>query len=244
MVAGEDIKAGQLVLEEKALLKYPQWKTLPTCLGCYKLLYKDKCQPCKLCQWPMCSKECSASPDHKLECKIFAKYGVKLNIKDLKFDQPEPMYDLITPIRMLALKLNDQSGWKALTNLSSHNEIWNEQPAWKKQHQKVIDYILKTMKLNDVTENLILDLYGIAYINDFSALYGDLRLRLVFPRAAMFSHDCTPNIVRHIEGLKDGHTIRCYAARDIRKGEKLNTTYVDLFLPGLIRRAMLKEVRV
>ena len=87
-----------------------------------------------------------------------------------------------------------------------------------------------------------MELFGIAHVNDFLVMVGDVRVRLAFPDAAMFSHDCTPNVVRHIEGLSEGNVIKCYAARDITKGEKLATTYVDLFLPTLIRKDILRKV--
>ena len=72
---------------------------------------------------------------------------------------------------------------------------------------------------------------------------GDVRIRLAFPGTAMFSHDCLPNVVRHIDRHENGFEIQCYAARSIKKGEKLSNTYVDLFLPGLIRRDILKQVK-
>ena len=101
------------------------------------------------------------------------------------------------------------------------------------------------MKLPNVDEDLILELFGIAYVNDFSFLLpgGNVRIRLAFPGTAMFSHDCLPNVVRHIDRHENGFQIRCYAARSIKKGEKLSNTYVDLFLPGLIRRDILKKVK-
>ena len=60
--------------------------------------------------------------------------------------------------------------------------------------------------------------------------------------SAMISHDCTPNVVRYINGFEGGNLIHCYASRDIPKGEKLSITYVDLLQPGLIRRDVLKKV--
>ena len=73
-------------------------------------------------------------------------------------------------------------------------------------------------------------------------LGGDVRIRLAFPSLAMFSHDCLPNMVRHIESHKNGFQVKCYASRNIKKGEKLSHTYVDLFLPALIRKDILKKV--
>ena len=56
------------------------------------------------------------------------------------------------------------------------------------------------MKLPNVDEELILELLGIAHTNDTAASIpgGDIKIRLAFPTSAMFSHDCLPNVVRHI----------------------------------------------
>ena len=57
------------------------------------------------------------------------------------------------------------------------------------------DFIRKTMKI-DVEEELILKIFCIGYINDFSTKVSDSKVRLVYPRTAMLSHDCKPNVVR------------------------------------------------
>ena len=58
----------------------------------------------------------------------------------------------------------------------------------------------------------------------------------------MFSHDCLPNVVRHIGRKKDGFELKGYAARNIKKGEKLSISYVDLLLPTIIRQEILRKV--
>ena len=71
---------------------------------------------------------------------------------------------------------------------------------------------------------------------------GDIKIRLAFPTSAMFSHDCLPNVVRHIGRKKDGFQLQGYAARNIKKGEKLSISYVDLLLPTIIRQEILRKV--
>ena len=71
---------------------------------------------------------------------------------------------------------------------------------------------------------------------------GDIKIRLAFPTSAMFSHDCLPNVVRHIGRKKDGFQLKGYAARNIKKGEKLSISYVDLLLPTIIRQEILRKV--
>lgn len=246
LVAAKDIKPGEMILSELPLIKYPQWNSLPTCLGCYKLIDRENHIFCEKCNFPMCSEACCKTSDHLLECRLFQQSDTCIDLMpDLNTGSPIALYDIITPLRMLALReQEDQASWRQLCNLMSHKEEWDKLPAWRQQHQHAIDYIMKHFKLPNVTEDLILELFGIAYINDFSALVGDIRVRLAFPNAAMFSHDCAPNVVRHIENINHGHQIKCYAAKNIKKGDRLSTTYVDLFLPGIIRRDILLKVRV
>ena len=98
------------------------------------------------------------------------------------------------------------------------------------------------MKL-DVDRETIFKIFCKGYINDFSTKISESKIRMVFPKTAMISHDCSPNIGRYIDiGLESNNTMRCIAARDISKGEKLAITYVDLIMPGIVRRQQLKKV--
>ena len=91
-------------------------------------------------------------------------------------------------------------------------------------------------------KELIWSLFGIGYTNDFSTSIGDVRIRIQYPKVAMISHDCAPNVIRFIHGLKGGNKIECYASKDIKEGEKLAITYVDLLQPSCIRKSILKKV--
>ena len=43
--------------------------------------------------------------------------------------------------------------------------------------------------------------------------------------------------------IEENNKMRCVAAVDIKKGEKLAITYVELIMPGVLRRNLLKKVR-
>ena len=43
--------------------------------------------------------------------------------------------------------------------------------------------------------------------------------------------------------IEDNNKMRCIAAVDIKKGEKLAITYVELIMPGVLRRKLLKKVK-
>ena len=115
-----------MIFSEYPIVKYPQWKTSPLCLGCYAPIELNQCFQCKICNWPMCSEKCCYSLDHVLECGIFQKCGIKLDINELKSHKAVvPLYDIIIPLRMLALKFQkNQESWEKLMNLESHKVRW------------------------------------------------------------------------------------------------------------------------
>ena len=99
-----------MIFSEYPAVKYPQWKTVPVCPGCYIPIQLESCIPCKICNWPMCSEKCSKTEDHSLECGIFEKQGLKIDFDQFKNDENRqshvPLFDIIIPLRMLALRNN------------------------------------------------------------------------------------------------------------------------------------------
>ena len=89
---------------------------------------------------------------------------------------------------------------------------------------------------------LNLETFGIGYINDFSTFIGDVKPRICYPKVAMISHDCVPNVNRYIHNIGANNKIQCIAASNIKKGEKLSITYLDVLQPGFIRREILSRV--
>ena len=89
---------------------------------------------------------------------------------------------------------------------------------------------------------MTLETFGIGYVNDFSTFIGDVKPRVCFPKVAMISHDCAPNVARYIHNIGANNKIKCIAATNIKKGEKLSMTYIDVLQPGFIRREILSRV--
>ena len=52
LVAGQDIAAGQTVLQDHCLVATPDG--LPVCLGCLAVLPPHHQVECPRCQWPLC----------------------------------------------------------------------------------------------------------------------------------------------------------------------------------------------
>lgn len=240
MTASRDIKAGELILEEKPFVKCPPYTTQPLCLGCYQLLTSDNYIKCPKCSWPMCSESCSQNPDHLLECQFLA--SCKVNPADFNFEC-EPLYDAITPLRMYGLKSQKPDSWKILMEMESHAKLWKKVPGWMEAHKPILDFLLKKVKAKGLDEDLICILLGIGYTNDFSTDSGNgTNVRLTYAKTSMFSHDCSPNLVRYIDKVDANFTMKIYASRNITKGEKVAITYIDLLAPGPIRKDDLKKV--
>ena len=234
IIASRDIAQGELIGQEKAILRNPPPKTKPLCLGCYQYLSANNYVLCPTCHWPMCSEECCHANDHLLECSMHKKSGFQMHIP---YEAIEPYYIAILPLRMLALKGSDPQAWEELIKLMSHLSHWKIQEHFTQDHQLAVQFILDHFRLQDITEDFILQLFGIAYVNDFLAVVKDVKIRLCCPKLAMLSHDCTPNVIRCTDESKS--VIRCYASRPIQRGQKLSHSYIDLFLPGIIRRDLL-----
>ena len=119
-MAAKDIKEGETIMEECPAVRCPPYTTKPICLGCYTFVEKESCFPCKQCNWPMCSEKCCSAEDHLLECEVFKSAGFKVKYHKFNYETYEPLYDAITPIRMLALKDRRPKDWKNVKALMSH----------------------------------------------------------------------------------------------------------------------------
>ena len=138
VLAARDIKAGELILEEQPLARLPPFYTRPVCLGCYTLIDPKNYVKCPGCNFPMCCEECCDSADHLLECKMMKKTKFKLDTKKLKFDEDEPIYDAITPLRILALKSKNLEKFNEYMDLMDHMEDYKKIEGWLDAHKPTI----------------------------------------------------------------------------------------------------------
>ena len=69
MVATRNLKAGDVILREKAAVVGPSLEqSKPICVACAKSLQKTW-YLCNKCKAPLCSKNCENHPLHVEECK-------------------------------------------------------------------------------------------------------------------------------------------------------------------------------
>ena len=147
--ASEDIKAGETIFEEYALNRGPLYSTQPVCLGCYQFLGNKPSERhiCKKCGWPLCSVVCENSPEHLPECQIFSARNVKICSEKFNYDDIEPMYDMVCPVRILWQREYQPEKWLIFWKLMSHVENWMQSKEWQQSHQLIIDYIIKVLKI-------------------------------------------------------------------------------------------------
>ena len=107
MVAARDLKAGEVLFREVAVVHGPKMLSQPICLGCHKTLTKFNLYRCSRCKWPVCEKACESLQPHIDECELMFSKGYRCLIKTNQFHSAaDEIYSLIFPLRFLMLKLN------------------------------------------------------------------------------------------------------------------------------------------
>ncbi len=161
-----------MILQEFPSSLGPSYSTHPVCLGCYKPV--DGSIVCENCSWPLCSKSCSSetsskttSNDHtRAECDILAR--AKPLTEEFNFDgSPEPLYDIISPLRILLQRDQRPDLAEVFFLLESHLDEWRQQPNWADQHGEVFSILTEKLGL-EIAEDDLLRIFGIFYTNDFS----------------------------------------------------------------------------
>ena len=156
LIASEDIQAGERIFEEYPLSRGPIYSTRPVCLGCYQVLSSKSSERhiCKKCGWPLCSEVCEKSPEHAPECQIFSDRGVKINSENFCFDDIEPMYDIVSVVRVLWQRECEPEKWIIFWKLMSHIDNWMKSKEWVESHSLIIHYILNILKIGISDERI------------------------------------------------------------------------------------------
>jgi len=243
--ARRDIEPGELIIEESPMIRAPVMggTTLGCstgssliCLGCYNLLTGGWVS-CSNCGGTLCSVKCKDSADHQMECSFFAKQ----NMKNTADQNSVNYYDIILPLRILSLRKKPEVLWKPFWKLMSHLDEFKQNKEWLEKQKIVSDFILKKMKIPDVTEEMILTILAIDAINGRTMNFGGVKMRLIHPLSSLISHDCNPNMSKYFYGVTKGNYLQIRSTRPIKKGEKLTISYYDALMPTPRRQKMLKE---
>lgn len=123
MVAARDLKAGEVLFREVAVVHGPKMLSHPICLGCHKALIpkspKTGFYRCSSCSWPLCSKHCENLAPHVEECKLMASKHYKCPIKTNFSSLSDTVY-WIFPLRFLLLKRSQPKMWGSFTDRDFH----------------------------------------------------------------------------------------------------------------------------
>ena len=120
MVASKNIRPGEIIFKDKALITGPKQGCLPCCLTCYETLINvDHLFRCPGCHFPFCQEKCAKviskftwnnfiiqlncdcqSSNHEAECLVLKR--AEIYIDDVT--EFHPIYLCILPLRGLLLK--------------------------------------------------------------------------------------------------------------------------------------------
>ncbi|XP_055372325.1 SET domain-containing protein SmydA-8 [Condylostylus longicornis] len=239
LVASRNIRAGEIVLKEKALVSGPSQITGPVCIGCMKGLEEDDGHTeCDNCGWPICSKECAKIPEHAVECEITKARG-KVEISN--YISPHPIYQCVTPLRCMLLKKTNPENWSKLIQLESHENIRRGSQQWKIDYEGVAKFIPKFFRTTEFSEDEIMKVTGILQINGHEVPLSEPPYVAIYNQASLIEHSCIPNLTKSFS--KRGDVI-FWATRSIKKDVNLSICYTDAIWGTAARQNHLLQTKL
>ncbi|XP_061394146.1 SET domain-containing protein SmydA-8-like [Musca vetustissima] len=231
LFARRDINTGDVILREPALLAGPkagQTTNINTCAVCYcRLEGSDAEIMCKNgCTMPVCDVCCN-SERHVGECKVFRKWKPK----DMgKINRPA--LRIVSIMRCLFLNENQH---KLLYALQANPDKY-----YKAEVQMAAGCFEEFTRNPDILNYFYRTIcaFNTNAFEGNSCVGGhEVLIRALFPVAGLMNHQCTPNANHHFE---NGETIVITAARPIREGEEIVTSYSKLLWSTLARNTFMK----
>lgn len=231
MFATRDIKVNETIFRDCTMILGPRAAKFefPTCVMCHKRLsVKDACK--NGCGMSICPGECQEREDHVEECQLISSW-------DLKDKTQVSMNTLrsLTTIRGLLLKGTRK---EILLALQSN-------PC-----EQVVTEVERTIsEMNKFPEELRPTLYHICSVLNTNAFETKLSnelhseedsLRGLYPLSCMMNHQCVPNVRYKFDGVQ---VMVVEAAKEIKAGEEIFTSYLQLFWGTLSRRLQLKATK-
>ena len=204
-------------------------------MSCYTPITEKNFYKCLDCGWPMCSRDCSLSKVHELECEILAKDQKGIGVPSTL--DSTPRYDLIMLLRGLLLKDTNPKAWESLVSMESHAEIWKS--GNDPFHHAAVRYFTEVCDMNlDVDE--IHRVRGAIMTN--CLIFQSAKkssLRGMYATIRLFNHSCVPNV--HLSTNISGE-IQVRAAIRVEKNSPLCICYTGTMEPLWKRQKYLSEV--
>lgn len=203
-VATRDLHSGEFLFDEFPFAIGPKPSTTCCCLECFIPIDATASgSRCENCTWPLCvdCKKMSEVVVHKRECEIFKAAKCKFyNLID-----PSGVciqLDCIMPLRVLLEKESCPKRWqKEVEPMEHHRERRFGSTTWMADAQNVVGYLMGPckLKLPGLDADLIQQVIGILEVNSFEGkTVAGHAMRCLYPKLAILSHSCTPNIIHSI----------------------------------------------
>ncbi|XP_054165110.1 N-lysine methyltransferase SMYD2-B-like [Oppia nitens] len=205
---------------------------LKKCMACEHMYYCDR--NCQRNDW---------RAGHRYECQIFKCHYRKL-LEEQQLAIPLlRLYLIIKADPEIVHKMYDSVGGqqRCYTNLMSHRE-------------DIVRDRLKVGVIQDIHKRFsscgvdlpvddLVDLFGKFTINSFEMVYKDVNQLSytcgsgLFIGASVLDHSCAPNV--YVQSV--GNRLRVIADKYIIAGDELTTYYVNISLPTVTRKMLLKK---
>ena len=216
VVARETIKAGEVILTERAAVAGPGPGPGPVCLNC--------CQPCspqstcRRCGWTVCGETCQEGRWHAIECPVLSSSP----------PPPAPCYAAILPLRLalLARRGDDLAG--RLELLMDHGEDLHTRTDFQEKWWRPVKECLAG---TDLTDEEILRGIGIFLTN--AANMAPASGRWILPTFSFLSHSCVSNSRFFIN--PEGE-VKVTAVVEIPAGEEVTISYCPPGTGNILRR--------
>jgi hypothetical protein len=153
----------------------------------------------------------------------------------------EAAYCSITPLRCLLLKKRDPATYEKILKLQSHLEERRATALYSVFKNNIVGFLRNALGMSEFSEETILRVTAILDTNSFEIRRsdGDIKIRGLYPKAAMLSHDCKPNTKHVFTG--PNYTLELVSTVPIKKGEIISVTYTQTLWGTLARREHLKQ---
>lgn len=264
LISARAIKAGEIVLREKPLVKGPAQITSPVCVGCLHGLNVDQLTgpsavQCTRCGWPLCSVRCQEAPAHQNECELTVARGSRVALQH--YFVPHPTYHCVTVLRCLLLQpanknnvvkedlvVTNQSTpknsdkWQQLQKLESHCDRRRGGIQWHSDREGVARFIPRFFKCPERwTEEEILRCAGIVQINGHEVPLTEPPHVAIYNLASLVEHSCMPNLSKSFTSAGE---VLLWAVDEIAEGKHLSICYSDVLWGTANRQNHLQQTKM
>ncbi|KAG8322788.1 hypothetical protein J6590_015779 [Homalodisca vitripennis] len=206
------------------------WKSCPGLFaGLSRLLFANSADlptanRCEKCQWPLCSNKCKGlyrrHGHSKEECEQLTTCPVSST--QLPNNQ---LFNAITPLRCLLLKLNQPEQWTTLISMEAHNDVRRKLPSvWDYNQKTVVDRITQDWKITAFSPEEIHTVCGVLEVNAFAVGEDSLSIRGLYPTAFYIAHSCVPN-TSHTDD--EEFRMKVFTSVQVAKDEMITLSYTN-----------------